>query len=452
MSALTVRPGVAEPPPWTFPAVEDGRLSNGARLCTIHVPGQYIASVRAVVTGPLAAEPTDLEGVATLVSRTLDEGTRRRSGEEFAAAMERHGAHYGAWVFDASAQVGVDVAIGRLGPALELMAEALTEPVFPADEVARHVALRIAEIDQDHADPGSLAAETFARYALDDASRLSRPVGGSAETVRGLDPAAARAWYDAAYGNDRLSLVVAGDLTGLDVHALADAALGGWSTDAGPAAAVTAPGSGSRPRLVVVDRPGSVQTELVIGSIGPDRSDPAWSEHVLAARMVGGTLTSRLDAVLREEKGYTYGFRAAFTPFSTGGLFSAHGSVRTEVTGPALADALAILARAREGFTDTELEDARQYLTRMAPMRYETSVDIASQVAANIGNGVGVDFVDRHQAGLAAASGDGVTAAWVGSVEPARLVVVAVGDASGIESQLADLDLTPYGLTEPVRG
>jgi zinc protease len=451
MSTSIARPEVAAPPAWRFPAIGESTLSNGIRLLRVHLPGQYVTSSRLVVSAPIGNEPDGADGVALLTSRTLDEGTAVRTGEEFAAAVERQGAHYGAWVFDAGVHVGIDVAAGRLGPALALLAEAVTQPVFPDSEIARHVALRIGEIEQDHADPGALAHETFSATVFDAATRLSRPVGGTAASVTALDRAVVQAYYEATYAPDRATLVVAGDLTGVDVEALADAALGSWTGSANGDAVLAAPTAAAGPRLVVVDRPGAVQTELVIGCPGPDRTDPAWAEHVLAARIVGGTITSRLDAELREEKGYTYGIRAAFSPYARGGVFSASGSVRTEVTGAALSDALRILATARDGFTDLEVADAAGYLTRMAPLRYETASDITSQIASNIANGVGADFVDRHQAALAAVTPAGAAAAYTRSVALDGLTVVAVGDAAAIEAQLSSHDLSAYGLGELVR-
>ncbi len=451
MSTVIERPEVAAPPAWRFPAISECRLSNGIRLLRVHLPGQYVTSSRLVVQAPIAAEPDGADGVALLTSRTLDEGTEVRTGEEFAAAVERQGAHYGASVYDASVHVSIDVAAGRLGPALTLLAEAVSQPVFPESEIARHIALRIGEIEQDHADPGSLAHETFSAHVFDAATRLARPVGGTAASVAALDRAVVQAYYEATYTPSRATLVVAGDLTGVDVEALAEAALGSWTATVAGSDALIAPGAAPGARLVVVDRPGAVHTELVIGCPGPDRTDAAWAEHVLAARIVGGTITSRLDAELREEKGYTYGIRASFSPYARGGLFSASGSVRTEVTGAALSDALRILATARDGFTDLEVADAAGYLTRMAPLRYETAADISSQLASNVANGVGIDFVDRHQAALAAVTPTGATAAYSASVALDGFTVVAVGDAAAIEAQLGSHDLSAYGLGEAVR-
>jgi zinc protease len=452
MTTSIERPQVAAPPTWRFPTIAESHLGNGIRLLRVHLPGQYVTSSRLVVQAPIGAEPEGADGVALLTSRTLDEGTALRSGEEFAAAVERQGAHYGAWVFDSSVHIGIDVAAGRLGPALALLAEAVTQPAFPDSEIARHVALRIGEIEQDHADPGSLAHETFSAHVFDAATRLARPIGGTAASVTALDRAIVQAYYEATYSPARATLVVAGDLTGVDVEALAEAALGSWTTSASGTDVLAVPGAGAGAKFVVVDRPGAVQTELVIGCPGPDRSDPAWAEHVLAARVVGGTITSRLDAELREEKGYTYGIRASFSPYAKGGVFSASGSVRTEVTGAALSDALRILATARDGFTDLEVADAAGYLTRMAPLRYETASDITSQTAANVANGVGIDFVDRHQAALAAVTSDGAAQAYTRSVPIDGLTVVAVGDAAAIEAQLSTHDLSAYGLGDIVRG
>lgn len=449
------RPEVTPPEPYTFAVAERRTLGNGLEVVAYDVRGQYVHSVRLSVPLPLSREPVDLEGLATIMARTLDEGTARHSSAQFAQLLERKGVALGAGMSEAGLSVDVDVAKGNLTYALDLLRQCLTEPAFPQAEVARHVKQRLAEIEQERsvaAQRGTI--ELIATY-FDPSERASRPTAGRRESVRTITREDVMTFHATQVSPMGATLVIAGDFGDVDAFAEIEGALAGWVAPGGwtapppPVAAAPAP---DRARIVFIDRPGSVQTELAVACPGPDRSvEGGWAPFPVLGFVLGGSPNARVDAVLREEKGYTYGIRASFSPYARGGLFSASGSVRTEVTGAALSDALRILATARDGFTDLEVADAAGYLTRMAPLRYETAADISSQLASNVANGVGIDFVDRHQAALAAVTPTGATAAYSASVALDGFTVVAVGDAAAIEAQLGSHDLSAYGLGEAVR-
>ena len=125
-----------------------------------------------------------------------------------------------------------------------------------------------------------------------------------------------------------------------------------------------------------------VYKRQVVACPGPDRHvAQGWAPYPVLGFVVGGSPTARVDALLREEKGYTYGIRAAFRPRRVGGLFLVSGSVRSEVTGEAVRDLLAVLDGARDGFTEAECEQGRQYLVRTAPARYATADTVADEAA-----------------------------------------------------------------------
>ena len=127
------RPAVAPPEPWDFPEASTHDLPNGLRLITYDVPGQYVVSVRLGLPVSLRDEPREREGVASIMSRTLDEGTAQHTAEEFARLLERKGVSFGAGMADAGLSLDLDVVKGNLEPALDLLRQILTEPAFPAD-------------------------------------------------------------------------------------------------------------------------------------------------------------------------------------------------------------------------------------------------------------------------------------------------------------------------------
>ncbi|MDW4899223.1 pitrilysin family protein [Streptomyces californicus] len=440
-------PGTARP--WAFPEPERGALPNGLTVLRCHRPGQQVVAVEIFLDAPLEAEPEGLDGVATIMSRALSEGTDKHSAEEFAAELERCGATLDAHADHPGIRVSLEVPASRLAKALGLVAEALRAPAFAESEIERLVGNRLDEIPHERANPSRRAAKQLSKELFPADARMSRPRLGTEETVRRIDAAAVRAFFEAHVRPSTATAVVVGDLTGIDLDALLAETLGDWSGDAGqprPVPPITADDTG---RVVIVDRPGAVQTQLLIGRIGADRHERVWPAQVLGTYCLGGTLTSRLDRVLREEKGYTYGVRAFAQVLRSSGpdsggaaMLAISGSVDTESTGPALDDLWKVLRTlADEGLTDAERETAVQNLVGVAPLKFETAASVAATLADQVEQHLPDDYQARLYARLAETGTVEATAAVVNAFPVDRLVTVLVGDASQIEEPVRALGI-----------
>ncbi|MEU7105905.1 pitrilysin family protein [Streptomyces stramineus] len=445
---LHPRPQAGEATPWAFPAPERGELPNGLTLLRCHRPGQQIVAVEVNLGAPLDAEPEGLDGVATIMARALTEGTDKHTAEEFTAALERCGASLDAHADHPGIRVSLEVPASRLPKALGLLADALRAPAFPDSEIERLVRNRLDEIPHELANPSRRAAMALSRALFPADSRMSRPRQGTEETVARIDAAAVRAFYAAHVRPATATAVVVGDFTGIDLDAALAETLGAWTGPAAeprPVPPITADDTG---RVVIVDRPGAVQTQVLIGRIGADRHDRVWPAQVLGTYCLGGTLTSRLDRVLREEKGYTYGVRAfgqvlRSTAQGTGAaMLAISGSVDTASTGPALADLWAVLRTlAAEGLTDAERDSAVQNLVGVAPLKYETAAAVAGTLADQVEQHLPDDFQARLYERLAQTGTVEATAAAVNAFPVDRLVTVLVGDAAEIEAPVKALGI-----------
>ena len=244
-----------------------------------------------------------------------------------------------------------------------------------------------------------------------------------------------------------------GDLTGIDLDAVLAGTLGSWTGgQAGPVPGPP-PGTDNTGRVVIVDRPGAVQTQLLIGRIGPDRHDPVWPALQLGIYCLGGTLTSRLDRVLREEKGYTYGVQAfpqvlrspapdgvAAAPGASALVIS--GAVDTASTAPALADTWSVLRTlAADGLTDPERDQAVQNLVGVAPLRYERASSVADTLADQVEEHLPDDYQAQLYARLASTSTGAATAAVVAAFPASSLVTILVGDAAQIREPVQALGI-----------
>lgn len=368
------QPQAGEARPWAFPAPDRGTLGNGLTVLRCHRPGQQVVAVEVLLAAPLEAEPAGLDGIATIMARAFSEGTDKLSAEEFAAELERCGATLDSYADHPGVRLSLEVPVSRLPKALDLLADALRAPAFADSEVERLVRNRLDEIPHETANPARRAAKELSKELFPATSRMSRPRQGTEETVTAIDSGAVRAFYEKHVRPATATTVIVGDLTGVDVDSLLADTLGAWtgsSAEPRPVPPVTADDTG---RVVIVDRPGAVQTQLLIGRVGADRHDRVWPAQVLGTYCLGGTLTSRLDRVLREEKGYTYGVRAfgqvlRSAPDGTGiAMLAISGSVDTPNTGPALDDLWKVLRTlAAEGLTDAERDIAVQNLVGVAP-------------------------------------------------------------------------------------
>lgn len=442
------QPQAGRPKPWAFPAPERGTLDNGLTVLRCHRPGQQVVAVEVLLAAPLEAEPAGLDGVATIMARAFSEGTDKLSAEEFAAELERCGATLDAHADHPGVRLSLEVPVSRLPKALGLLADALAAPAFADSEVERLVRNRLDEIPHETANPARRAAKELSKELFPATSRMSRPRQGTEETVQKIDSAAVRAFFDKHVRPATSTAVIVGDLTGVDLDELLAETLGDWTGSSGeprPVPSATADDTG---RVIIVDRPGAVQTQLLIGRVGADRHDRVWPAQVLGTYCLGGTLTSRLDRVLREEKGYTYGVRAfgqvlRAAPDGTGiAMLAISGSVDTPNTGPALDDLWKVLRTlAAEGLTDAERDIAVQNLVGVAPLKFETAAAVAGTLADQVEQYLPDDYQATLYQQLAATGTVEATAAAVNAFPVDRLVTVLVGDAAQIQEPVKALGI-----------
>ncbi len=392
MSALP-QPPVGPPGSWSFPTARRSRLSNGIDLLVFPLPGQQVIATHLVLDLPLNAEERTREGVATICARVLDEGTLVHNGEEFPELLETEGAGFGVEVSLAGLQTVLDVPTSHLDRALELFAEAVTQPALADGDTERHVQLRLAEIEQAQANPAQAATLAFRETVFNPDSRASRMNGGNPGTVAGLTPDDVRAFHRERFGPAGATVIMAGDFTS-DPQALAEKYFGSWHNPGQQAAPYVVPTAGPR-RVIVIDRPGAVQADVRFGGFGIDRLDPRWSAVSVASYAVGGAFLSRLNAVLREDKGYTYGVRMSFGPLRGAGSFAVQGSFRTDVVVDALSLTRDLIDLEGAPITGAEVADAVNYFTGVSPLRYATADGVADQAATQVLAGLPDDYIDR---------------------------------------------------------
>jgi predicted Zn-dependent peptidase len=380
------------------------------------------------------------------MARALSEGTEAYDAIALVEASERLGASLSADAGWDALSVSVEVPAERLAPALDLAFEMAARPTFPAAEVERLRDERLNDLLQAKADPRRRAEEAFVDTIYDAASPYRRPSGGTRETVERLDAAACRALHAGLLDPGRMTLVVGGDLNGLDVLSIAEDRFGGWASRPQPDAGrpVTAASRVIERSVRVVHRPGSVQTEIRIGHPGAPRRIPDFHALGVMSAILGGLFNSHLNRKLREEKGYTYGASAGFDLRRGAGPFAARAAVNTEVTVPAVVDILAELDRIRDQqVADDELRAARDFLVGVFPLRFETPGAVVSAISGIIVHALPDDELARYRPAVEAVTAEDVQAAARTHIHPDRAAIVLVGDADAFLPALEAAGIGP---------
>lgn len=428
------RPRVRRPKPWTFPKARTLELDNGILVLLHHLPGQYVVSAGLLLDVPLTAEPTDLEGVATLTAAALTEGTAAHPGTSFVEAMESCGGVIDATTGYSHCHVLVDVPGAQLPTAVRLLAEAVIEPALADADVERHRTILAAQVEHQLATGAGRANHALRRALVSPSSRASRMKSGEPDTLAHVTGAAVRSHRADFFGPRGSVLVLSGDFEEDDLSGAVEV-LGSWRNPGQLSAAHEVPAARG-PAAYLVDRPGSVQADIRVGWFTIDRTDPRWPELEIAGNALGGAYLSRLNRVLREEKGFTYGASLVSAPLRDGGYTYAQGSFRNEVVGQALELMPELLDTGTSPITIEEVTRARDYLTGTSPMRYATATGVTTGVLSLLAAGLTSDFVDAQLDAYRRVTPESASQAAKELVDPAAASLVVVGDAGALETQI----------------
>lgn len=432
MTVVAERPSPGAPRPYAFPDFEHTRLDNGIDVIAVNLPERELLA-GALFEAIGASDELDPEaGLTVLMARAMTEGTERRDAIELVEAAERLGASIHAEAGWDALSVAVDVPGERLEPALDLVAEVMESPVFPEADVERLRDERLNDLLQARADPRRRAEEGFIETIYAPGSPYRRPAGGTRESVEALTADAVRSMHARRFDPNRMTLIVGGDLEGIDVPALARARFARWAPTPvceGPRQILAKAAAGG-PRVRVLHRPGSVQTEIRIGHVGLRRRIPDFHALSVMSAILGGLFNSRLNRVLREERGYTYGANAGFDLRRAAGPFAARAAVNTEVTVPAIEAILTGLHGIRDReVTTEELSSARDFLVGVFPLRFETPPAVVGAISSIVVYGLADDELARYRPAIEAVTADAVAEAAREHVRPDEASILLVGDA-----------------------
>jgi zinc protease len=438
------QPALGAERPFQAPEVKTARLANGLELLVVERPDLPKVGVRLVARAGSAADPAGQGGLASLVASSIDKGTRTRSALQLVDAFGDLGTELQRATGKESASLSLDVLKRNLAPALDLLADVVRNPTFPAAEVDRERKRQLDALSQLARNPTALAQRTAAMLAFGAEHPWGRPELGLPGSVERLGAKDAVAFHAARFRPGGAALVLVGDVSLAEARALAERAFGGWSGGAPAPIATPAPAPAAGGRIYLVDRQDAAQSVIVEALRAPPRSAPDFYALALADAVYGGGgFGTRLNLNLREGKGYSYGVFSMLQPVKGANLWYAAGGVQADKTSESLVEfrkELADLAGARAILPD-ELELAKQRKLRGYAQGFEAYGRIADQVARLWVLELPYSELQREADVTAGLTLEAVHAAAAAHARPAEAILVVVGDRAKVEPGLAKLGL-----------
>lgn len=455
VSAVTMppapqRPGAGTPRPYRFPHFETRILANGLRIVVAPIHAYPVVTILAVVEAGATRDPYNIEGVAQLATRALNEGTASMNALELAQRLEMLGSTLDTGADWDSAIVQLTALATRVEDGFTVLAEVLREPSFPEHELHRMRGERMSDLAQLRTEPRGLADVFFSRLLYVPSSRFARLAGGDENSIQRVTRERIVAYHDAYYRPNATALMIAGDITVDEAVRHASRCLGAWT---GTAPDVTEPVDAQRfpdARVHIVHKADAPQSELRVGHVAVPRLHEDYFPLVVMNAILGGLFSSRLNLNLREEHAYTYGAHSAFDWRRAASPFEISTAVETAVTADALREITTEFARIRQApVSEAELSLAVSYLIGVFPIRFETTAEVAGGLANVEIFRLPTNYFDTYRDRVGAVTSEDVLRVAHTHLDPARLQVVVVGDASAIREPLEAVGVGPVTVYDP---
>ena len=454
-SALAQRvewPREQPPPPlvrrdMVFPHYEIRSLANGLQVIYVGHHEQPAVSVRMILRAGTASDPAGRPGVARLVGRLLDQGTATRSAQEIATTIDSIGGVLGVGAARELSFVDALVMKDSFDVALDLLSDVARRPAFDPAEIERQRTQVLNSFQVSYEDPGYVAGVVFNRLVY-GFHPYGMPQGGTPESVRAITRDDLVAFHRTHYLPNNALIAVVGDVTADEAFAGVERVLGDWQAGTvEPPVGVEAIPAPTR-RLVVINRPGAVQTVVRAGHVALPRAHEDFLTFDLGIKILGGDGGNRLAGVLRTDRQLTYSASADLGAQLLAGDVLAQTDTRSEATAEALRLMVDEIARLRrERVSRRELRGAQDYLAGSFPMTLETPNAIAARVLEAMLFGLDLDTIEQYPQRINAVTPREIQRVAEAYLRPDNLSIVLVGDASAF---LRDLPAVGFDRIEVV--
>ncbi len=427
-------PSPLKPAPFNIPEPLVTTLDNGLRVVVVADDRLPLVSYRLAFLSGDADDPTDSVGITSAMASMLTEGTANYSSLELAEKIERLGAGLSANSSDDFTVVAASSLSIYSTEILRLMFEIVFRATFPEAELDLYKRNTIENLKFQRSQPSFLANEQISRILYDEHpyARIS-PTAGD---IEGLSREKIADFYGKRLLPNNSVFVAVGDIETTEFLKEVEDLFGNWRSGDVPVAGFPDPPVRKGRSVTIVDRRDSAQTNIVLANTTFQRKDPDYFAATVMNQILGAGASSRVFMNLREDKGYTYGAYTRLDAKRLAGDFEATAEVRTQVTGDSLREFFHELERIRaEPVSDAELEDAKNFLTGVFPIRAETQEGLTNLIVNQQLYDLPSDYLQTYRENIAAISKEDVQRVAIKYIQPDDLAIVLVGDAKDVLPQ-----------------
>ena len=415
-----------------LPRAEEAKLANGLQVVLLRSTKVPTFNMQMVVLSGGLSDPADYRGLASFTASLLREGTKGRASKDIAEQVDALGATLGAGSGFSAMTTNVNAGglVENFDQTLELFSDVIRNPTFPQAEVDRYRNRTLSQLQLQRSFPQFLAQEQFNR-AIYGTSHPASIVAPPAESLKKLSTKDLVDFHAKYYRPNNAILAIVGDLTMKEIMPKLEKAFGTWEKGDVPATTIPAAPAQGEAKIYLIDRPGSVQTVLQLGTLGIERTSPDYFAVLLADRVLGGGPSGRLFLNLREDKGYTYGAYSGFGGSKFRGTWTSSSEVRTDVTEGAMKEFMYELNRMRdEKVGAEELANAKRAIVGSFALSLEQPQALLQNIITQKLYNLPVDYWDTYPQKVDAITADDVQRVAKKYIDLGHLQVVAVGDAA----------------------
>jgi zinc protease len=440
-----------DPPPiLRVPAWTRSTLANGAELVVSEKHDLPLVSFTITISGGFnQADPVARRGLADMTAAIMSEGTTTRDGESLAGALQLLGTTVAVRIGGETGTIAFQCIASKFPATLDIVADMLVNPSFPPEALERLRAQRLVALTQARDQPGAIASRVFPRIVYGDAHPYGQNI--TEATLKAITRDDVVAFHRAYFRPGQALVTVVGDVNAADAKASIEKALAAWPRGGEkPAFQYPAVPASRASTIYLADKPGAAQSTFAIGTTGPPRSTPDYFALQVMNTMLGGMFQSRLNANIREEKGYSYGVGSSFAYGKGPGAFRAGGDIVSAKSDAALMEFMKELRgiRGERPITDEELSTAKDALTQRLPGTFASAQSINTAIVSLWTQGLPDDYYQQYAARIAAVRREDVVRVARQYVDVDHLVIVIVGDRSTIEGPLRATRVAPVVITD----
>jgi zinc protease len=433
--SLALAPSLASTSAFSGEIARKTTLPNGLTLIVAERPQLPTVHLQVTIRAGAAADPTERRGVANLTAETLLQGTTTQEAQTINRRIEAVGGSINSGADLDFATIGLSVLKKDLGLGLEILADVLMHPLFSEQELARKVAEMKARLHRMEEEPRQVVQLAFAEK-LFGSHPYAHPVEGTLKGLEAIRRSDVQGFYEAFYRPNNAAITIVGQVSLEEAVSRVSKALENWKPVPVRRPSPTTPPAVRAPQVVKIDRPIS-QANLIWGHLGIARSNPDYyALQVMNYILGGGGFVSRLMDQIRDNLGLTYGIYSHFNALEYPGSFVISVETQNQNTNRAVSEIRKEIRRYLEkGVTETELAEAKAYLTGSFPLRMDTNAKTVRLLSAMEIYGLGLDYPEKYPQWINGVTAEEVLRVARKYLHPEQFLLVVAGDQKEIAFQ-----------------